>query len=193
MRTAPERSMVARQATRLFAGAALIAVTGMVSCGGESRGQDDKGQAPPQASPNPCALLQPGQVEAVVGNAVTAEQVFSEGGGSLAGAKICQYKPAPQRAVPSGSPGTPPIAVTVEVTSAYPREVLAKYQRANQAAGRLRPVPGLGTEAVWSEAFNRMVALKGNSVIAVSLRGDPSAQGYQEKAATLVSEALKRL
>ena len=192
MRTVPERSGARRQATRLLAGASLVAVTAMVSCG-ESGEQGSESPPPPQASPNPCALLQPGQVQAVVGNAVTAEQVFSEGGGSLAGAKICQYKPAPQRAVASGPPGTLPIAVTVEVTSAYPREVLAKYQRANQAVGRLRPVPGLGTEAVWSEAFNRMVALKGNSVIAVSLRGDPSAQGYQEKAATLASEALKRL
>ena len=189
----PECLLAQRRAIRRLAGAALVALTAISSCGGESQEQGDKAQGPPQASPNPCALLQPGQVESVVGNAVAPEQVFSEGGGSLAGAKICQYKPAPQRAAASSPPGTLPTGVVVEVASAYPREVLVKYTRPNDAAGRLRAVPALGAEAVYSETLNRIVALKGSSVIAVSLRGDPSAQGYRDKAVTLASEALKRL
>lgn len=172
---------------RALAAAALVVMTAMVSCGG-----GDEGAALPPASPNPCALLDRGQVQAVVGNAVAHEQVFTEGGGSLAGAKICRYEPPPQAAPSSGS-GTLPTAVTLEVASAFPQEVLVKYIRTNEASGRLRPLPALGPQALWSDTFNRVVVPKGGNVVAISLRGDPSAKGYQDKAVTLASEALKRL
>ncbi len=176
---------------RGLAGLALVAVVAMASCGGDSGDEAGKDEPPPPpASPNPCALLEAGEVEAVVGNPVTAEQVFSEGGASLSGAKVCQYKATAQPAGGAGAAGRVPTGVTVEVTSAYPREVFLKYKTANNAA---RPVPGLGTEAVWSEAFNRLVVWEGDAVVAISLLGDPSQQGSQEKAARLASEALKRV
>ena len=190
MPTAPERLAARTLVTRRLAYLAVVALAVGVSCGGGSEGES---RAPAQASPSPCALLQPHQVQAVVGNAVTAEQVFSEGAGTLAGAKICQYRPAQPQAVPAGPQGTLPTGVTVEVAFAYPREIFMKYRRANDPAGRLTPVPGLCTEAVWSETSNRVVALTGSRVIAVSLRGDPSAPGYRDKAVALASEALKRL
>ena len=170
---------------------ALVAMAATASCG-EDSGDEGRKEPPPAlaSSPSPCALLQAGDVEAVVGNAVTPEQVFSEGSASLPGAKVCQYKAAQQQAGTAGAPGKLPVGVTLEVASAYPREVLMKYKSANPGA---RPVPGVGTEAVWSEAFNRLVVLQGNAVVAVSLLGDPSGQGHQDKAVTLASEALKRL
>ncbi len=187
--TANEPS-VSRSFGRRLAGVAVIAMVAMASCGGNS-GEEGR-KVPPSAlasSPNPCALLQAGEVEAVVGNAVTPEQVFSEGGVSLAGAKVCQYKAAPQQAA-GGAPGTLPTGVTLEVASAYPREVFVKYTTANKAA---RPVPGVGTDAVWTETFNRLVVLEGDAVVAVSLLGARSDQGAQDKAARLASEALKRV
>lgn len=165
----------------------LAALVSMASCGGDFGGKAGKSAAPPQpAFPNPCALLQPKEVEAVVGNPVRSEQVFSEGSASLAGAEVCQYKAARQAA--AEAPGTLPTDVTVELASAYPREVFLKYRAVNKGA---RPVAGVGTEAVWSETTNRVVVLQGDQVLAVSLRGDPSAPGYQDKAVRLASEALK--
>ncbi|MDQ3573337.1 MAG: hypothetical protein M3404_00180 [Actinomycetota bacterium] len=170
---------------------AVVTMVAVASCGGDS-GEEGRKVPPPAlaSSPNPCALLQAGEVEAVVGNAVIPEQVFSEGGASLAGAKVCQYKAAPQPPGAAGGANRVPTDVTVEVASAYPREVFVKYTTANKAA---RPVPGLGTDAVWSEALSRLVVLQGDAVVAVSLLAAPSDQGAQDKAARLASEALKRV
>ena len=191
MPTAHEPVLFGVLAPRRMAWLAVAVMVAMASCSRES-GEEGRREPPPAlaSSPNPCALLQAREVEAVVGNAVIPEQVFSEGSASLAGAKVCQYKATPQQAGSAGAQGRLPVGVTIEVASAYPREVLMKYKSANPGAW---PVPGVGTEAVWSETFNRLVVLQGDAVVAVSLLGDPSAQGYQDKAVRLASEALTRL
>lgn len=176
-------------ALRRILAALLIVVLTTAGCGSQKEASAPQPRASlrfadPTLNDKPCELLTKAAIERALGVKLKAGKPPT-GFPPIAvkGMQHCVFEGVQ-------AAGKPAPRASVGLTSAFPREVFAKYK--TDGSARLTPLEGLGAEALHSQfgPSHQIVALKGQKVIGVSvsfLQTDP-----KQTAINLMKKALAR-